>query len=99
MPVYLAKLTPLQTWGSLVFCALMTPMGIAIGWGVQAAVKASGNLLLAEAIIISLTAGSFLYISASELLPASLHDGRYVAGKILCFALGFGAMAILAGYV
>ena len=97
--MYLAKLTTLQTWGSLLFCALMTPMGIAIGRGVREAVLGIGNLLLAQAIIISITAGSFLYISVSELLPASMHDGRFVPGKVLCFALGFGAMAILAGYV
>jgi zinc transporter ZupT len=76
----------------------MTPIGIAIGWGMSEGVKGQSTLL-AHAIIYALTAGSFLFISASELLPAALHDGRYTPHKVATFAVGFGAMAILAAYV
>ena len=98
MPVYLAKLPPLQTWGSLIFCALMTPIGIAIGWGVSEGVEGESTLL-AHAIILALTAGSFLFISMLELLPAALHDGRFVAWKLCAFMGGFLGMAALAAYV
>ena len=40
VPVYLAQMGPLATWGSLLVCALMTPLGIGIGW---AAVEAYGT--------------------------------------------------------
>jgi len=98
VPVYLAKMPPLQTWGALIFCALMTPTGIGIGWGVSEAVKGQG-LLLAQAIIMSITTGSFLFISVSELLPAAIHDGRYTLLKMGAFTVGFVAMAVLAAYV
>jgi zinc transporter ZupT len=97
VPVYLAQMGPLATWGSLLTCAFMTPLGIGIGW---AAVEgAQGNeAKLANAIIVSISAGSFLYISMMELLPASLHDGRLLPLKFLAFLLGFLAMAIIAAY-
>ena len=97
VPVYLARLPPLQTWGSLIFCAAMTPLGIGIGW---AATSYQGpNSKLASAIILGMSAGSFLFISLLELLPSALHDGRLVAGKLTAFVVGFVAMAALAAYV
>lgn len=98
IPVYLADMKPLHSLFALVFCAAMTPLGIAIG--LIATELASGEqAMLAEAIIISLSAGSFLFISLVELLPASLHDGRYVKSKMGAFVLGWLAMVILAGFV
>ena len=98
IPVYLAQLSPLATWGSLLTCAFMTPLGIGIGWG--AVEGATGNqATLASAVIVSISGGSFLYISMMELLPASLHDGRLLALKFLAFVAGFGGMAVLAAYL
>lgn len=97
--MYLAKLPPLQTWGALVFCALMTPLGIGVGWGVSESFKEGSAQTLARAIILSITAGSFLFISLSELLPAALHDGRHTLKKMGCFLGGYIAMAALAAYV
>jgi zinc transporter ZupT len=98
VPVYLAQMGPLATWGSLLTCAFMTPLGIGIGWAaVEGAQGAEAKL--ASAIIVSISAGSFLYISMMELLPASLHDGRLLPLKFLAFLLGFLGMAILAAYV
>jgi zinc transporter ZupT len=98
VPVFLAQMGPLATWGTLLVCAFMTPLGIGIGW---AAVEGAQGpqATLASAIIVSISAGSFLYISMMELLPAALHDGRYMPHKFLSFVLGFTAMAILAAYV
>jgi zinc transporter ZupT len=98
VPVYLARMGPLATWGSLLVCAFMTPLGIGIGWAAaEGAQGAQGTL--ASAIIVSISAGSFLYISMMELLPASLHDGRLLPHKLCSFVLGFTAMAVLAAYV
>lgn len=80
----------------LAIAAAMTPIGIAIGLGVQEATE-DGKKELSEAIIVSMSAGSFLFISVVELLPAALHDGRWVKTKMLAFAAGFGALCALAG--
>ena len=98
VPVYLAQMPPLQTWGSLLFCAFMTPLGIGIGWGATAAVSGT-QATLAKAVITSISAGSFLYISIMELLPASLHDGRRLPLKLFAFLVGFVVMGILAGFI
>ena len=98
IPVYLAQLPPLATWGSLLVCAFMTPLGIGIGWG---AVEGSTGkqATLASAIIVSISAGSFLYISMMELLPAALHDGRLLPHKFFAFVVGFTGMGVLAAYL
>ena len=98
VPVYLAQMGPLATWGSLLVCAFMTPLGIGIGWAAVEGAQGE-QATLASAIISSISAGSFLYISMMELLPASLHDGRLLPHKFLGFVLGFTVMAILAAYV
>ncbi len=88
-PVYIA-------WSLLLLPALATPLGIAIGMGATASLAGSAQATLAEAIVISLSAGSFLFIAITELLPSSLHDGRHVRTKMLCFFLGWLAMVLLA---
>ena len=57
-----------------------------------------GGRVLAEAVAVSLSAGSFCFISISELMPAAMHDGRYPKVKLAAFAVGFGGMAALAAY-
>ena len=98
VPVYLAKLPPWQTWGSLLFCAAMTPLGIAIGWAATASSQGA-SAKLASAIVVSMSAGSFLFISLVELLPAALHDGRLLKLKFFAFIVGYVGMAALAAYV
>lgn len=98
IPVFLAELPPLQTWAALIICAAATPIGIAIGMGATSLVSGE-QTILAEAIIISLSGGSFLFISLMELLPAALHDGRWTHAKVLSFCLGWLVMAIIAAFV
>jgi zinc transporter ZupT len=98
VPVYLAQMPPLQTWGTLLFCAFMTPLGVGIGWAASEGSKGP-QAMLASALIVSISAGSFLYISIMELLPASLHDGRYLPLKLFVFLVGFVAMAIIRAYI
>lgn len=82
----------------VVFCALMTPLGIIIGM-VSTDAVASTQVLLASSIIVAISSGSFLFISLTELMPASLADGRLMVPKLLAFFLGYAAMIILAAFV
>ena len=92
-----AALSPCKLGGMLGLAAMATPLGVAIGLGVTEALKAQHDRhILAEAIIISMSAGSFLFIAIVELLPAALDDGRWVLRKLAAFALGYAAMAALA---
>ena len=97
VPIFLADLPPRHSWALLIICALSTPAGVAIGWGATASAPASIELV--SGIIISLSAGSFLFISLCELLPAALADGRSPALKLGAFFLGFSAMAGLAVWI
>lgn len=85
-----------QALGMLAFSAAMTPAGIAIGLGLGELPNEGGQRDLAEAIVISMSAGSFVFISVVELLPAALEDGRWLKRKLVAFTLGFLAMAALA---
>jgi len=96
VPVFLARLPAAQTWGALIFCAAMTPLGIGVGWAATSVQGESARL--ASAVVVSMSAGSFLFISMLELLPAALHDGRFVAWKLCAFMGGFLGMAALAAY-
>ena len=92
-----AKLSSRVLGGMLVLAAAMTPLGVAIGLGVGETLAGDSSARdLAEAVIISLSAGSFLFIAIVELLPAALNDGRWVLPKLTAFALGFAAMCGLA---
>ena len=96
IPVYLANFNSLHKWCILIICALSTPIGIGIGMG---AAELSEERHLVEAIIISLSAGSFLFISLMELLPTSLHDGKNIKSKLFAFFLGWVVMLALAANV
>lgn len=107
MPIYLAKLPHLHSWALLSVCALSTPFGVGLGWALTAASSGEGDApsasppphdQLTQAIIISLSSGSFLYISLCELLPSALADGRSPAAKLGAFAVGYLSMAVLAVY-
>jgi zinc transporter ZupT len=95
--IYPAKFTMFQSMCMMGFCAVMMPVGMAIGWG---SIEGSNDhSKLAEAVILSLSAGSFLFISLTELLPSALHDGRWMLFKIGGFFIGWLALCVLAGYV
>lgn len=96
--VYPANFSFLQSMLMIGVCAAMTPIGIAIGYGATAA-DGHKNAVLAEAIIVSLSGGSFLFISLAELLPSAIRDGRLVAVKLGAFIAGWIALVVLARYV
>jgi len=97
-PVYFARLPKFHTIFALVFCALMTPMGIVVGMWATNNIESRGGLL-SKAIILSLSTGSFIFISLVELLPAGLMDGQHLLAKMGVCAIGFACMAIVAIWV
>lgn len=95
VPLYLAPLPRKHTIILLVMCALMTPLGIGIGMAAAAAADGA-RAKLSEGIVIGASAGSFLFISVIELLPASLADGRLRISKLAAFVIGWAGMSALA---
>jgi zinc transporter 1/2/3 len=93
--MYLGRLPFWHTAAGLVFCAAMTPLGIGIAWAITSVTTGAG-LLLAQALILSVSMGTFLFISIVELLPQGLADGRYRPLKVFVAMVGFGIMAVIA---
>ena len=113
VPVYQARLPGRTSAALLAACAAATPLGIGLGWALTAGAgeggegggsDAEGALPppsageLTQAVIISLSSGSFLYISLVELLPAALADGRSTRARMAAFVVGYVAMGALAAY-
>jgi len=73
--------------------SLATPFGLACGM-VVAQLSSAQNLI--AGILVSIAAGSFLYISLIEILPTELHKPHGMTLKLLCMVAGWGGMAILA---
>jgi zinc transporter 1/2/3 len=96
--LYLGRLPFWHTAAGLVFCAAMTPLGIGVGWAVTSATSGA-TLLLVQGIILSISLGTFLFISIVELLPQGLADGRMRPLKVFTAMIGFGIMALIAIWV
>ena len=98
VPLYHAKLPKFHTIFAILFCCLMTPLGIGIGLAAANSVS-SENGELAKGICLSMSLGSFVFISLWEMLPAGLNHGKHFALKIFMTLLGWGIMAMLAIWV
>jgi zinc transporter 1/2/3 len=94
IPIYNAKFSKLQSYTALLFSSLMTPLGILIGWLLS---FSKSNLI--TAILLSLSQGSFVYISLVELLPAALVDRNKIGWKLLTTFLAWALMALIALWV
>jgi zinc transporter ZupT len=98
VPVYLASMRPLHANLALVLCALATPLGIIIGLATKEALEGAGSRRsLAEGVVLSVSGGSFLFISILELFPSALRDGRWTKSKLSAFSAGLLVMAVIAG--
>jgi zinc transporter 1/2/3 len=75
-----------------------TPLGIGIGYVIDAAHDNKSGLL-ARAIILSISLGSFIFISLIELLPAALHNVKHLHIKMAAVFVGWGVMALLALWI
>jgi zinc transporter ZupT len=95
VPLFYAKLPKFHTIFAIIFCSLMTPLGVGIGLAATNSI-ASSQSALAQGIVLSISMGSFIFISLWEMLPAGLHQGKWLAGKLAAVFLGWGIMALLA---
>eukprot|EP01012_Entosiphon_sulcatum_P004829 TRINITY_DN11_c0_g1_i2.p1 TRINITY_DN11_c0_g1~~TRINITY_DN11_c0_g1_i2.p1 ORF type:complete len:347 (-),score=46.45 TRINITY_DN11_c0_g1_i2:172-1212(-) len=98
VPMFYARLPRFQTLFALIFCAAMTPLGIGIGWAATSSINGT-KAILARGIIVSISAGSFLFIAFIEMLPTALEEPSHLFLKITACFLGFGLMALLAIWV
>uniref|UniRef100_A0A8D0GN12 Solute carrier family 39 member 2 n=1 Tax=Sphenodon punctatus TaxID=8508 RepID=A0A8D0GN12_SPHPU len=78
----------------LVFFALMSPVGIAIGIGVS--LSNSEGSSLAQAVLEGVAAGTFLYVTFLEILPYELRSPGSPLAKFFFIGLGFAVMAVIA---
>jgi zinc transporter ZupT len=76
----------------------MTPLGIAIGI-VSTQFYDGPNGKLASAIILSISCGSFFFISLVELIPSGLNMPGWHRAKMTAVFIGWGLMAFIALYV
>jgi len=98
VPLYFANLPKWQTYFALIFCACMTPLGIAVGIAsTQFYEGPTGKL--ASAIILSLSSGSFFFISLVELIPSGMNMHGWHKSKMAAVVIGWGLMAFIALYV
>jgi len=93
LSIFYAKFRPLQYFSLLLFYSLSTPIGTAIGIGVGE-ISNAGELV--SGILVSLAAGSFLYISLIEILPQELHKPEKTRLKIGAMFFGWAFMALIA---
>ncbi|EER08580.1 zinc transport protein, putative [Perkinsus marinus ATCC 50983] len=84
-------------WRMVIFSvifAFMTPAGIAIGWGLEAA---ESDTEVLSGVCSALAAGTFLYVGALEFVPMSFKPGSsYIIWKFVALLVGYGAMSALA---
>lgn len=98
VPLFYAKLPKLHTIFLILFCCAMTPLGIGIGIAATQSVS-SKNSDLAKGIVLSISMGSFIFITLWEMLPAALNQGKHLGVKLIATFLGWGLMALLAVWV
>jgi zinc transporter 1/2/3 len=87
------KITGLTTfWKTfLMLCFISSsPLGIAIGIGISTL-----NCPIVQAIFLSLSAGTFIYIGCTEILPEQFHEKSNKWLKFTGFLTGFVPLAIL----
>lgn len=99
IPIFYAQFSKFQSLFSLAFCAAMTPLGIGIGWGATNLVTNNIVAQLIKALILSISMGSFLYISLVELIPAGLASPKFLKIKLASIVFGWGIMALIALWV
>lgn len=93
VPIFRAKFS---TWVNalvLFIVAFSGALGIIIGYAATVNHQSSTT----SAVLNSLSAGSFLYVAMYELIPSGLDGGKsWVLLRLLCIAVGFTAVAIVA---
>jgi zinc transporter ZupT len=93
IPLMRANLGLITTLVIAVLVASSTPIGILIGY-FASNVKSDGRYL-AQAILMSLSSGSFFYIALIEMIPNGVKGHDFVWLKWLCVGIGFALSALI----
>jgi zinc transporter ZupT len=99
VPLFFARLPLWHTVFAMVFCSAMTPLGLGIAMAITSDDVHGQRGKLAQAIMLSMSFGSFIFISLVELLPAGLADGKWLKTKFMALFIGWGIMALIALWV
>ena len=97
VPLFYAKLPTIHTVLAILFCCMMTPLGTLIGI-IFSDMFEGRQGMLAQAVILSVCSGSFIFIGLVEIMPAGFATKEWVPAKLAMLTLGWGIMALLALY-
>ena len=92
--VKLAKLNNLWRFFLMAAFVISSPLGIAIGIGISEL-----NYPIIQAIFLALSAGTFIYIGCTEILPEQFHEKQNKWLKFSGFLTGFAPLAILSCFI
>lgn len=96
VPIQRAELHHILSGLLLCFASLTSPLGVLVGVALISPTREEGALL-ARALCLSLSCGSFLFIALFELLPKSLAPPRRLHIVKLCLTfIGYLLMSVLA---
>jgi len=79
----------------IIVFSLITPVGIAIGMSIGAAIEGDSALIIRGCLQV-LAAGTFTYVSYIELISEAFEDRRDKWLKLIVLLVGFGSMAAFA---
>jgi zinc transporter ZupT len=93
VPIHRAKMSFFFSFMLNLLGALATPLGIIIGYFSASSSEAS----LGQAVVMAMSAGSFLFVACFELIPAGLGKGTsWLLLKLFTMFAGFGIVAAAA---
>lgn len=98
LPIFMANWPVWHSLLALAFCAGMTPLGISLGMAVSDGYEGA-NGQLSKAIILSISGGSYIFISLIELLPAGFGEKSWKKVKLAGLICAWGVMALIARWV
>jgi len=92
IPIYRAKFSLAINAALVLAVAASTPIGVVIGYTVAEANSSN----LARAILMSISAGSFIFVALFEMFPAALRAKSWLPLRFLAICAGFAGMAVVA---
>lgn len=87
--------TPGSVWGPLVMFALMTPLGILLGTGLQE-ILAGDAARISEAVFDAFAAATFVYVATLEIIGPEFRSDARSGTKLGALTAGLAVMALVA---
>lgn len=88
-----SKLSTLGVACCCLFFSLTAAIGGLIGIAIVEVLKSSSALII-NGTLQGIACGTFLYVTAFEILPQELNDGQYRLGKLIMLTLGFSTICL-----